>query len=137
MKTTQIRGNILVALAVMLAGGASGVVISLAARAQVDTFGDRSEHGNPVEVDNRPYCVYVIEERGRDCPDLRDSNFICAPCVRPECPEYVHQQRGTNAIAGDPNPPGEVPPCLVGLSGGGGGCGPCPAGSVRLPVQRR
>lgn len=105
MTKSQVRGNILVALAVMIAGGASGVALSLAARAQVDTFGDRSEHGNPGDpVGQLTYCVYLVSRKTADCVGEGGpvpTSQACTVCVRPECPDYgvgrpIHNAQVTN-----------------------------------------
>lgn len=134
MKKQGVRGNVCLAFVVMVSGAITGMAISYAARAQVDTFGDRSEHGNPVDpVGAITYCVYSIERRGHDCENLAGRNFVCANCTRPDCALYVYQN-GFNATAGNTVPPD--PPCLVGLAGGGGGCETCPAGTgIVIPIN--
>ena len=96
MKKIGIRGSVFVGVVTVIVGAASGVALSLAARAQVEETPDQSEFGNP--GGGSDYCVYDILRTNGGCGNIGSGSVICAPCTNPApCPDYGGRNRRVNA----------------------------------------
>jgi hypothetical protein len=123
-----VRGNLLLAFAVMVAGAATGAMISFSARAQVGNFDDDTEYGNP-EL-GVTYCTYIVHRTNGDCsPRLGDASEACTPCIQNNCPGFALANRLNAAYPHDHN----FPNCRLRLQSNGPGCNQC--NGVVLPHQ--
>jgi hypothetical protein len=123
-----VRGNLLLAFAVIVAGAATGIAISYSARAQVGTFDDDTEYGNPdLGV---VYCTYIVHRTNGNCaPKLNDANEACTPCIPNNCPDFGQANRLNAQYPHDP----AFPNCQLRLVSNGPGCTQC--NGVVLPHQ--
>jgi hypothetical protein len=119
-----VRGNLLLAFAVIVAGAATGIAISYSARAQVGTFDDDTEYGNPGGAST--YCVYDVSRTNGRCGSIGTGSVICSTCTKPaDCPDYGQGNTRENAQI-----PG-VAGCEVFVQSRGNNCHQCDVGGFK------
>lgn len=92
MRQGAIPRDVIVALALMFAGGVTGGGLSLVTRAQVASPSDRSEYAwDPDPAEH--YCVYTMSGPvGTECDSIVTTE-ICTVCPEPaECDPYVNER---------------------------------------------